>query len=197
MAEDRTAAAPIGATNAARPTPAAGAGSTPLDEAYTLLRRLAGVGYQLRAATRAGDRFLAQDSTEDRDTGVWLISCAVTLAEDITVDLDGLARSWKPRTADAALGGALTKLRTRAHQLHAATRAADHFLDQDNSEDKGTGSWLVACALGLADKLAGEAEDLASALKRAAGETTPPADAGARRATSPAVAAVRAAMQSI
>ncbi|MED5618367.1 hypothetical protein [Ideonella sp. BN130291] len=195
MAEDRTAATPLGNNPAA--TKPGGSPGTGLDEAYHLLRRLAGVGYQLRAATRAGDRFLAQDASEDRDTGVWLISCAVTLAEDITADLDGLARTWKPRASDAGMSQALTKLRTRAHQLHAATRAADHFLDQDSSEDKGTGSWLVACALGLADKLAGEAEDLASALKRAAGETGAAPDAAVRRPPSPAAAAVRAAVQSI
>jgi hypothetical protein len=188
MADDRSAAATSAPGNQGAAKPAA-AGAPNVDEAYHLLRRLAAVGYQLRAATRAGDRFLAQDSLEDRDTGVWLISCALTLADDITSELDGLARSWKPRAADASLGSGLTKLRTRAHQLHAATRAADHFLDQDNTEDRGTGSWLVACALGLADKLADETEDLASALKRALGEVATtearraPATSGPRVAT--------------
>lgn len=176
------------ATPAAKP---AGGGSS-TDDAYAQLRRVAGVGYQLRAAIHAGDRFIAQDATEDRNTGVWLISCAVSLAEDIKTDLDSLARTWKPRAVDAALSAALHKLRTRAHQLHAATRAADHFLDQDGSEDRSTGSWLVACALGLADKLAGETDDLASGLKRTLGEPAQAAaEAGAaRRATGAALRGV-------
>jgi hypothetical protein len=164
MADDR----PANPAAAAAAKPAAPGGA---DDAYAQLRRIAGVGYQLRAAVRAGDRFLAQDSADDRNTGVWLVSTAVTLADDIKTDIDGLARTWKPRASDAPIAAALTKLRTRAHQLHAAARAADHFLDQEGGEDRSTGSWLVACALGLADKLAGEAEDLASALKRALGES--------------------------
>ena len=60
----------------------------------------------------------------------------------------------------------LVKLRTRAHQLHAATRAADHFLEQDNNVDRSTGSWLIACALGLAEKLANELEELANGMRR-------------------------------
>ena len=38
-------------------------------------------------------------------------------------------------------------MRVRAHQLHAATRAADHFLDQSARDDQETGTWLVATAL--------------------------------------------------
>ncbi len=187
MAEDR----PLPSVAAVQGAPKPAAAATTYDEAYQQLRRLAGMGFQLRAATRAGDRYLIQDSVEDRDTGEWLISCALSLADDITAELDGLARNWKQRPADAGLGQGLTRLRTRAHQLHAATRAADHFLGQDNSEDRGTGSWLVACALGLADKLANETEDLASAVKRASGEhpaaaNVPPGDAAGRR---PAAAA--------
>lgn len=176
MADDKTA------------TPNAAAGKAPGDDAYHALRRLAGVGYQLRAALRAGDRFLAQDSTDDRDTGSWLISTAVALADDVTAELDGLARGWKPRPHEAGL----TQLRTRAHQLHAATRAADHFLEQDNTEDRSTGSWLVACALGLADKLSGETEDLASALKRTAPEGSMPNEAAGVRRPQGAATAARA-----
>jgi len=180
MADDKTA------------TPNAAAGKAPGDDAYHALRRLAGVGYQLRAALRAGDRFLAQDATEDRDTGSWLISTAVALADDVTAELDGLARGWKPRPQEAGL----TQLRTRAHQLHAATRAADHFLEQDNTEDRSTGSWLVACALGLADKLSGETEDLASALKRNAPEGATPTEApGVRRGPAVGATAARAVVQ--
>jgi hypothetical protein len=161
-------------------------GGSPSEDVYAALRRLAGVGYQLRAALRGGDRFLALDANDDHNTGVWLISCAVTLAEDVKTDLDGLARGWKPRPSEAQVAAALHKLRTRAHQLHAATRAADHFLDQDSSDDRSTGSWLVACALGLAEKLAGEAEDLASAMKRSIGDGAQPVDANAARRTAAA-----------
>jgi hypothetical protein len=160
------------------------------DDAYGTLRRLAGVGYQLRATLRGGDRFLALDANDDHNTGVWLISCALALAEDVKTDLDALARGWKPRAADSAAAAALHKLRTRAHQLHATARAADHFLDQDSAEDRTTGSWLVACALGLAEKLAGETEDLASALKRSSGDTST-VDATAARRPAPTVTPLR------
>jgi hypothetical protein len=88
----------------------------------------------------------------------------------------------------------------RAHQLQASTRAADHFLDQDSSDDRANGSWLVASALNLADKLAGETEDLASSLKR--GGTSPVADtaavvAGPEAAVRRAAAAAAAAASSV
>jgi hypothetical protein len=43
--------------------------------------------------------------------------------------------------------------------LHAAARAADHFLDRDSNEDRETGSWLIATASSLAQKLAAELDD--------------------------------------
>lgn len=138
------------------------------DDAYQQLRRLAALGYQLRATLLAADRFLAHDSEEDAETAGWLVSSGLALAEEVATDLDGFAKSSK-KASDPATSSALTKLRMRAHQLQASTRAADHFLDQDNSDDRTNGSWLVASALTLADKLAGEAEDLASALKRGSG----------------------------
>jgi hypothetical protein len=159
----------------ARPTPPGAkpeAGSHP--DAYHLLRRLGGLAYQLRATARAGDHFLAQDNRDDRDTGGWLISCAVSVAEEVTQELDGLAYSVRERPADGGLTGPVQKLRARAHQLKALSRGADHFLDQDSAEDRSTGSWLVACALAMADKLAAELDDLASNLKRVGPDSTPP-----------------------
>ena len=135
-------------------------------DAYPMMRQLGGRAYQLLAAARAADHFVAQESDEDRNTGSWLISCAVGLAEELASDLDTLGRNMKASGADAALTLGFQKLRVRAHQLHAATRAADHFLEQDNNVDRSTGSWLIACALGLADKLANELEDLADGLRR-------------------------------
>lgn len=170
MADERINLSSINPAAAKASAAAASAPSGAAEEAYQLLRRLAAVGYQLRAATVAGDRYLTQDNDADRDTGGWLISCAVALAEEITVEIDGLAKSWKQRPGDTAVAAGLHKLRIRAHQLHAAAKAADHFLDEDNSDDHTTGSWLVACALGLADKIAGETEDLASLIKRAGAE---------------------------
>jgi hypothetical protein len=178
MAEERINLGPIGAAaggKQAAATPAAGAAS-PAEEAYQLLRKLAALGYQLRASLIAGDRFLTQDKEDDHDTGVWLVSCALMLSGEITSEIDGLAKQWKPRASEQPLSAALVRLRMRAHQLHAAARAADHFLDQDTSDDRSNGSWLVACALGLADKLASETEDLASALKHSAPDTTVVAD---------------------
>jgi len=140
-------------------------------EAYQLLRRLGGLAYQLRATARAGDHFLAQDNRDDRDTGTWLISCAVGLADEVTAEIDGLAHG----VGESSLAQPVQQLRTRAHQLKALSRGADHFLDQDGAEDRSTGSWLVACALGMADKLATELDDLASNLKRMGPDTTQPA----------------------
>lgn len=139
-------------------------------EAYPMMRQLGGRAYQLLAATRAADHFIAQESDADRDTGSWLISCAVTLADELAADLDGMARNIRASAADAALSLGFQRLRVRAHQLHAATRAADHFLEQDSSVERSTGSWLIACALGLADKLANELEELANGMRRGAGD---------------------------
>lgn len=150
-------------------------------EAYPMMRQLGGRAYQLLAAARAADHFIAQESAEDRDTGSWLIACAVGLATDMAADLDGLAKNLKASGSDPAMAGSFQKLRARAHQLHAATRAADHFLDQDNNVDRSTGSWLIACALGLADKLANELEDLANGLRRAPGDSATNEAAPGRR----------------
>ncbi|MBK6863441.1 MAG: hypothetical protein IPG91_07565 [Ideonella sp.] len=146
-----------------------GAGGKPGD-AYPMMRQLGGKAYQLLAAARAADHFIAQEGDEDRDTGSWLISCAVGLAEELAADLDTMGRNLKASGAEAALTQGFQKLRTRAHQLHAATRAADHFLEQDNNVDRSTGSWLIACALGLADRLANELEELANGMRRGSGD---------------------------
>ena len=139
-------------------------------DTYPVMRQLGGRAYQLLAAARAADHFVAQESDEDRNTGSWLISCAVGLAEELAADLDTLGRNIKASGSDAALTLGFQKLRARAHQLHAATRASDHFLEQDNNVDRSTGSWLIACALGLADKLANELEDLANGMRRGPGD---------------------------
>jgi hypothetical protein len=163
----------------------AGAAPGKSNEAYPMMRQLGGRAYQLLAAARAADHFIAQESVEDRDTGSWLIACAVGLADELAADLDGMARNIKASAAsasDALVSQGFQKLRARAHQLHAATRAADHFLEQDNNVDRSTGSWLIACALGLADKLANELEDLANGMRRAPGEAAmPPVDPGFSR----------------
>ena len=169
MIDPKSATAPFpgGSDEGARPATAAKGG-----DAYPMLRQLGGRAYQLLAAARGADHFIAQESAEDRDTGSWLIACAVGLAEDLAADLDGLAKNLKANTGEANPAQAFQKLRARAHQLHAATRAADHFLEQDNNVDRSTGSWLIACALGLADKLANELEDLANGMRRSPGDVT-------------------------
>ena len=143
-------------------------------ETYPMMRQLGGRAYQLLACARASDHYIAQESDEDRDTGSWLISCAVTLAVELAEDLDGMARNIKASATDPALSHGFQKLRARAHQLHAATRAADHFLEQDSNVDRSTGSWLIACALGLADKLANELEELANGMRRGSGDVAMP-----------------------
>ena len=172
MMDQRTASAPFpGGPDEAVKLPASpGGGAAKTSETYPMMRQLGGRAYQLLAAARAADHFIAQESAEDRDTGSWLIACAVSLAEDLAADLDGLAKNLKASGSDPVMSNGFQKLRVRAHQLHAATRAADHFLDQDNNVDRSTGSWLIACALGLADKLANELEDLANGMRRAPGD---------------------------
>jgi hypothetical protein len=49
--------------------------------------------------------------------------------------------------------------RRLAHQLHAACRAADMFLEQETRDEQDTGAWLVASARGLADRLAAALDD--------------------------------------
>lgn len=153
-------------------------------ETYPMMRQLGGRAYQLLAATRAADHFIAREGEEDRDTGSWLISCAVTLADELADDLDAMARNIRASANDPSLAQGFQKLRTRAHQLHAATRAADHFLEQDNNVDRSTGSWLIACALGLADKLANELEELANDMRRTSGDVALP---GSERRAGPAL----------
>ena len=162
------------------------------DVRYQALRQLGARAHQLRAATRAADHFIALSAEEDRNTGSWLMSSAVTLALDVATDIDGIARSLKEQPSDAGFTENVKALRVRAHQLHAAARAADHFLDQDTSEDRETGSWLIACARGLADKLAAEIDDGASKLKSAGdGSVTDASDAALLRRVGQATAPVR------
>jgi hypothetical protein len=133
-----------------RPTP---------DDPHAWLRELGSRAHQLRAATRAADHFNGLDTPEDRNTGSWLMNSAVTIADELAADIDGLARGLKERPADAALQQRVAALRVRAHQLHAAARAADHFLDQDTLDGRDTGGWLIATAMNLAHKLASELDD--------------------------------------
>ncbi|MCY7315644.1 MAG: hypothetical protein LH480_08500 [Rubrivivax sp.] len=154
--------------------------------ATQLLRQLGARAHQLRAATRAADHYIAQDAQGERDTGSWLVSCAVAMAADVAADLDSLARAMKERHPDPALLTRIAPLRVRAHQLHAATKAADHFLDQDNRDDQDTGSWLIATAHTLAEKLAAEMDDTVAAPRRPnmadrAAELRDPTAAPARR----------------
>ncbi|MBS0445782.1 MAG: hypothetical protein JSR59_07520 [Proteobacteria bacterium] len=148
-------------------------------DSYPMLRRLGGQAYQLHAAARAADHYLGLDDARDRETGAWLISCAFGIAAELAADLDGLAKLLKDRPGEGAFAAELRPLRTRAHQLHASTRAADHFLEQDNNEDRSTGSWLIAYALGIAEKMASELDDVASRLKRGAGDAATFSDVGA------------------
>lgn len=160
------------------------------------LRALGARAHQLRAATRAADRFTALGDERDTHTGAWLMSCALGLAQELAADIDALARGLRD-APDTRLQAPVARLRVRAHQLHAAARAADHYLEQDTAEDRDTGSWLIATALGLATQLAAELDDSAGASRRAAaGETAlnepvEPHDAQMARRIAAAVAPLR------
>jgi hypothetical protein len=147
-----------------RPSPRAAA--HPAEDRNPSLRQLGARAHQLQATTRAADHFNAQDGREDRNTGSWLMSCALGLAGELASDVDGLARSLKEGPVDTAVQLKVAAIRVRAHQLHAASRAADHFLDQDTQEDRETGSWLIATAYGLAQKLASEIDDSVLPVRR-------------------------------
>ena len=162
------------------------------EDAHQTLRQLGARAHQLRASTRAADHFNALDSTEDRNTGSWLMSCALALSADLAADIDGLARTLREQPVDAALQTKVSALRVRTHQLHAAARAADHFLDQETSEDRDTGSWLIATASSLAQKLASEIDDNTLPVRRPALDKAAiePHDAGLARRMAAATAPV-------
>ena len=96
-------------------------------DAAQVLRQLGARAHQLRATTRAADHYNAQDAQAERDTGSWLISSAVGLAEDLAADIDGLARSIKERQADAALLLRISPLRVRAHSCMPRPRRPTTF----------------------------------------------------------------------
>jgi hypothetical protein len=129
------------------------------EDSAQALRRLGARAHELRAATRAADHYCGQDNEADRSTASWLMSCGVHLAAELASDIDVLARTLREQSADAALQRAVAGVRVRAHQLHAAARAADRFLEQESPEDRETGGWLIACAHGLAVRLAGEMDN--------------------------------------
>jgi hypothetical protein len=138
------------------------------DDSHQTLRALGARAHQLRATTRAADHFSGRSAEADRNTGAWLMSSAVAMAEDLAAEIDSLARALKEGPPEPALQQQVSGLRVRAHQLHAAARAADHFLEQDSHEDRDTGSWLIAAALGLSTKLASEIDDSAVPARRRA-----------------------------
>ncbi len=162
MSENRTA------SRSTNPNSNSGA-SIDAEDPHGALRVMGARAHQLRAALRAADHYNSQGNADERDTGSWLISSALDLAQDVVADIDSLARQLKERPADAALQQTVSALRVRSHQLYASTRAADHFLDQDSNDDRETGGWLVATAHGLAMKLASAFDDSATPARRGAG----------------------------
>jgi hypothetical protein len=135
------------------------------DERAQALRQLGSRAHQLRATTRAADHYINQGAGDAGNTASWLMSCSLDLAAELTADIDGLARSLKDQP-DAALGAIVPKLRVVSHQLQAAAKAADHFLDQDGGDFQDTGSWLIATASGLAGKLAAELDNAVTSARR-------------------------------
>jgi hypothetical protein len=156
--------------SATRPAVVGAPPALDLDDPLRALRTLGARAHQLRAATTAADRFMARDDVADKHTASWLISGAVSLAAELAADIDSLARSMKDRPTDSSLMSHISALRVRAHQVNAATRAADHFLEQDAREDRETGSWLVATALGMAQRLASAIDDGGSTVRRSSAD---------------------------
>lgn len=123
------------------------------------LRQLGALAHQTRATLRAADRFVTQGPSHDADTANWLVSTAVEQAHELAHELDGMARGLRDAGADTQQLQALAAWRRGAHQLHAACRAADLFLEQESRDDRDTGAWLVASARTLADRLAAALDD--------------------------------------
>jgi hypothetical protein len=126
---------------------------TGIDDPSSELRQLGARAHQLRATTRAADHYIALDAPDAANTASWLMSASLDLSAELVTGIDGLARTLKEQPG-AGLGSAVAKLRVLVHQLHAAAKAADHFLDQDGGDLRETGVWLIATASGLAAKLA-------------------------------------------
>ncbi len=82
----------------ARPTPRTAAAGD--DSAAAVLRLLGRRAHQLRATTRAAEHFSAQSSEADRNTGSWLMSCALTMSEELAAEVDALARQLKEQPGD-------------------------------------------------------------------------------------------------
>jgi hypothetical protein len=152
----------------ARPTAQHTARSAADDGTAQVMRQLGQRAHQLRATARAAEHFSAQGNEADRNTGSWLMSCAVAMAGELAGEVDALARMLKEQPADVLFKQTVALLRVRAHQVHAATRAADHFLDGDSAEDQDTGGWLVSTAFSLARQLAAEVDDGTTPLRRPA-----------------------------
>lgn len=123
------------------------------------LRRLGALAHQTRASLRAADRFVTQGGPQHHDTASWLVCTAVEMSGEVADDLDGLAKGLREAGSDAVRQQALAPWRKTAHQLHAACKAADVYLEQESRDDQDTGAWLVASALSLADQLAGALDD--------------------------------------
>ena len=123
------------------------------------LRHLGALAHQARATLRAADRFVTQGDAPAVDTASWLVCTAVELAQEVAGELDGLARGLRETGAEGQQLQALAPSRRAAHQLHAACRAADLFLEQESREDRDAGTWLVASARALADRLTTALDD--------------------------------------
>ena len=127
------------------------------------LRQLGALAHQARAALRAADRFVAQDHGQAMEIAGWLVCTAMDLAHEVAEDIENMARDLSVSSSPAQQLDALAPVRRAAHQLHAACRAADLFLEQDSSQDRDAGTWLIASARTLADRLTAALDDQVSA----------------------------------
>jgi hypothetical protein len=140
------------------------------DDRTDALRLLGARAHQLRATTRAAEHYLAQDAHDAANTASWLMSASKDIASELVTDIDALARSIKEQPA-GAIDATVSRLRVLTHQLQAAVKAADEFLDHDGGDFRDTGTWLVAAAAGLAARLAGGLDDSVAAARRPADRT--------------------------
>ena len=135
----------------------------PLQDLHASLRRHGARAHQLRTALHAADHYLARGRkdgrSDDHATAVWLLSCGLNLAAELSTGLHRMNKRLRQQKALGELQQAVSVMRRQACQLHAMARATAHFLAQSGHNDHEVGTWLIVTARSLAQQLASDIDD--------------------------------------
>ncbi len=138
------------------------------------MRSHGGRAHQLRTSLHAADHYLARGRKDERGddpaTAIWLVSCSLNLAAELSTGLHRLNKRLRAEQINPELRPAVSTMRRQACQLHAMARATAHFLAQPSRNDNEVGSWLIVTARSLAISLATDIDD----------QCKPPSSGGAR-----------------